>query len=56
MPSSIPIIRATTTAADATPCRAAGTNASTADDTGAITRPSPRPVTTRSTSMRGSGP
>ncbi len=51
-PSSMPIIRATTTAAEATPCWAAGTARSTAEETGAITRPSPRPATIRSASIR----
>ncbi|WP_345401663.1 hypothetical protein [Nonomuraea salmonea] len=40
----MPIIRATTTAADATPCWSGRLTLSTADDTGAITKPSPRPA------------
>ncbi len=44
----MPIIRATTTAAEAMPCWAAGTTRRVADVSGAITRPSPRPAIARS--------
>ena len=54
MPMSMPIIRATTTAADAIPCCAAGTTRSVADVSGPITRPRPRPAIARSVSSVGS--
>ncbi|SLC95073.1 Uncharacterised protein [Mycobacteroides abscessus subsp. massiliense] len=53
MPMSIPVMRATTTSADAMPCCAAGTTRSAAEDSGPITRPRPIPATTRSVSRRG---
>ena len=53
MPTSMPIMRATTTAADAMPCWAAGTTRSVAEVSGAITSPSPRPAIARSVSSMG---
>ena len=52
-PTSMPVIRATTTAAAATPCRSAGVARNAAVDSGAITRPSPKPASARSVSNRG---
>ena len=43
MPTSIPIMRATTTSADASPCICSRTDASIDALTGAIARPKPRP-------------
>ena len=54
MPISMPIMRATTTDADAMPCWAAGTTRRVADVSGPITRPRPRPAIARSVSSIGS--
>ena len=53
-PMSMPIIRDTTTAADAMPCCEPGTVRRVADVNGPITRPSPRPARIRSVSNAGS--
>ena len=45
---SMPTMRATTTAADAMPCWADGTDRSVAEVSGPITRPRPIPASTRS--------
>ena len=52
-PINMPVIRATTTAAEAMPCCAAGTTRRAADDSGPITRPSPIPATSRSVCTAG---
>ena len=50
MPISMPIIRDTTTAAEAMPCCADGTTRRVADVSGPITSPSPSPAIARSVS------
>ena len=49
----MPVIRATTTAAEAIPCCADGTTRKLAEVSGAITRPSPMPATARSVCSAG---
>ncbi|CKU19076.1 Uncharacterised protein [Mycobacterium tuberculosis] len=52
-PINMPVIRATTTAAEAMPCWADGTTRRVADDSGPITSPNPKPATTRSVCIAG---
>src|SRR6202035_2236535 len=56
MPTSIPIMRATTTSADASPCIRGCTDASIDALTGAIARPKPRPQATSTGSLGCSHP
>ena len=56
MPTSIPIMRATTTSADASPCICSRTEASIEALTGAIARPKPSPQATSTGSLGCSQP